>query len=111
MKWHGKIGYAMTTEDCGIWKDSVIEKDYKGDLTKNSVRLQTSDSVNNNLVVKDQVSVVADPFAYANFQYMKYIEIMNTMWSIESVELQYPRLLISVGGVWNGEQAESSEEI
>ena len=100
MRWHGKIGYAMTTEDCGIWKDEVTEKEYKGDLTKNSVRLQSTSSVNNDFLVQNQISVVADPFAYANFQYMKYIEIMGVMWSISSVELQYPRLLISVASLW-----------
>ena len=109
MRWHGKIGYAITEEHDGIWSDSVVEREYKGDLNKNAVQLQKSDSVNNDFMVKNQISIVADPFAFENFQYMKYIEIMKVMWEISSVEIQYPRLLISVGGVWNGEQQSNSE--
>lgn len=104
-KFYGVIGYAESVETSpGIWTDQITERTYSGDLGRNSSRWATSsDSVNDNLTINNQISIIADPFAYQNFHSMKYVEYMGTKWKITSVDPQYPRLILSVGGVYNGQ--------
>lgn len=106
-KWYGKIGFSEGTVETrpGFWKESIVERSYFGDLVRNSRRLQTVDQRNDNLNIANEISIVADPFANQNFHAMRYVEFMGAKWKISNVEVQYPRLILSVGGVYNGEQA------
>lgn len=102
-KWFGVVGYAQTVQKSpGVWEDGITERSYAGDLIRVSNRWSTSpDSTNDDLDINNQISILADPFAYQNFHSMKYIEFMGAKWKITSVEVQYPRLILSVGGVYN----------
>lgn len=103
-KWHGIIGYANQVETApGVWKNSIIEKNYTGDIIRNLNSWNKSpDGTNDNLNINNQISIIADPFAYHNFHAMKYVEFMGSKWKITSVEVKYPRLILNVGGVYNG---------
>lgn len=104
-KFYGAIGYAVTEETKpGVWKEQITERMYFGDLTRNTRKLQSTDQLNDDINVANEVSIVADPFANENFHSMKYVEFMGAKWKITSVEVQYPRLILTVGGVYNGEQ-------
>ena len=107
MKWFGKIGYEVTTETKpGVWTPTITEQAYSGDVFKNSSRLsQSSDSTNDNVNVNNQISIVADPFAYQNFHAMRYVEFMGALWKISNIDVQPPRLILTIGGVYNGKQA------
>lgn len=103
-KFFGAIGYAETKEITpGVWEEQIAERTYYGDLIRNTRRLQTSDKLNDDINVTNEISIVADPFAYQNFHLMKYVAFMGAKWKIESVEVQYPRLILTIGGVYNGE--------
>lgn len=105
-KFYGAIGYAVIEETKpGVWKEQITERMYFGDLTRNTRKLQSTDQLNDDINVANEVSIVADPFANENFHSMKYVEFMGAKWKITSVEVQYPRLILTVGGVYNGEQA------
>ena len=102
-KWYGVIGYADTVEvEPGIWEEQVTERPYYGELIRNIRRLQTTDKVNDDLTISNQISIVSDPYAINNFHAMKYAVLWGTKWKITSVEVQYPRLILEVGGVYNG---------
>lgn len=102
-KWFGKIGYAVTEETTpGVWVEQITERTYYGDIIRNTRRLQTSDKLNDDINVSNEISIVADPFARDNFHAMRYVEFMGTRWKVSSVEVQYPRLILSLGGVYNG---------
>ena len=104
--WYGKIGYADTVETApGIHTQQITERSYYGELVRNTRRLETSGNVNDNLNISNEISIIADPFARDNFHRMCYIEFMGALWKITSVEVRYPRLILTVGGVYNGEQA------
>ena len=104
-KFYGAIGYAVTEETKpGVWMEKITERMYYGDLTRNTRKLQSTDQLNDNINVANEISIVADPFANENFHSMKYVEFMGAKWKIASVEVQYPRLILTVGGVYNGEQ-------
>jgi hypothetical protein len=102
-KWFGKIGYAETTETKpGVWKEQITEREYFGDLLRNSRRLQSTSSLNDNVIIANEISILADPFAYENFHAMRYATFMGTKWKISNVEVQYPRLILTLGDVYNG---------
>ena len=103
-KWYGKIGFSEGTVETrpGIWEESIVERSYFGDLVRNSRRLQPTDQRNDNLNIANEISIVADPFANQNFHAMRYVEFMGAKWKVSNVEVQYPRLILSVGGVYNG---------
>lgn len=104
-KFHGKIGYAITEESIpGVWTEKVIEKFYYGDLLRNARRTQSASQVNDSIDISNEISILADPYARENFHSMKYAEFMGAKWKITSVDVQYPRLILTVGGVYNGEQ-------
>ena len=85
----------------GVWSEEITEREYFGDLIRNVRRLQTSDKLNDDINISNEISIVADPFAYQNFHSMRYIEFMGSKWKISNVEVQYPRLILTVGGVYN----------
>lgn len=103
-KWYGKVGYSETVETSpGVWTPHDTVREYYGDVIRNTTKWAVnSDSTNDDLTVNSQISIVADPFANNKFHSMKWIEFMGAKWKVTSVEPQPPRLLLTLGGVWNG---------
>lgn len=105
-KWYGIVGYAETKEiEPGIWDGEITERPYYGDHYRNTRLLQNSGNVNDNVNVGNQISIVADPFAIQNFHLIRYVEFMGNNWKVTNVDVQYPRLILTIGGLYNGEQA------
>ena len=105
-KWFGKIGYAETVETApGVWVEHIVEREYYGDLNKNNRRLQSTDQLNDNINISNELSIISDPYAMENFHAMRYAEFMGAKWKISDVEVLYPRLRLTLGGLYNGEQA------
>lgn len=102
MKWYGSIGFAELKETTpGVWAPQITEHNYRGDLVRNTRRLQSTDQVNDDININNQISIVADPYANMNFHTIKYATFMGTKWKVSDVEVQYPRLILSLGGVYN----------
>lgn len=102
-KFCGKIGYVKPVEvEPGLWEAQVTERLYYGDITRASIQQQPSGGVNDNINISNSMSIIADPYANENSQYLSYVEIKGTKWKITSFEIQYPRLLLTIGGVYNG---------
>ena len=109
-KWFGKIGYAVTAEtEPGLWEDTIVEREYYGDMISDRRKRQTSDEVNDNINLANVISIIADPFAYENCSRMVYAEIMGAKWKITDIEVQYPRLILTIGGVYNGNSLRVTE--
>lgn len=105
-KFYGKIGYAEASETSpGVWTDGITERNYTGDVIKNTRRWQSSENLNDDLVINNTISILADPFAYQHFHSIKYVEWMGALWKVTNIEVQRPRLILTIGGVYNGEQA------
>lgn len=101
-KFYGSIGYAETVETSpGVWKEQITKREYFGELVRNTRKLQTADQVNDNININNEVSIIADPYAISNFHSMRYAEFMGTKWKISNVEVKYPRLILTLGGVYN----------
>ena len=80
---------------------------YSGDVIRNTRRLQSADQVNDNVNVSNEISIIADPYANGNFHAMRYVGFMGAKWKITNVEVLYPRLILTIGGVWNGDKPTS----
>ena len=101
-KYYGGIGYYESKEtEPGVWTKVIVEKNYSGDVIRNTRRWQNTDSINDNLSISNTISILADPFAYLNFQNIAYVKWMGTPWKVDSVEIQRPRLILSLGGIYN----------
>ena len=101
-KWFGKIGFTETKEiNPGVWEEVVTVREYYGDVTRNTRRFQSSENLNDNVVVSNDISIVADPYAIQNFHSIRYIEFMGAKWKINNVEVSYPRLILTLGEICN----------
>lgn len=108
-KYFGKIGYGVTEEiRPGVGLPTITEREYYGDIVRNIRRYENGGEVNDDLNINVNLSIVADPFAYQNFHQIKYAEYMGSKWKVSSVEVQYPRLILTLGGVYNGEDGPGS---
>lgn len=103
-KFCGIIGYALMVEvEPGIMEEQIVRNEYFGDVIRNTRRLQEVGKINDDINISNQISIIADPFANNNFHAMRYVEFMGAKWKITDVEVQYPRLILSIGGVYNGD--------
>ena len=104
-KFYGLIGYSDTVEIApGVWEEQIVTYPYYGDLTRNSRQLQNGSSINDDINISNEISIVADPFARHNFHKMRYVEFMGAKWKISKVEVNYPRLILTIGGLYNESQ-------
>lgn len=104
-KFFGKVGYAITTETApSVWEEEIKEREYYGDVLSNTKRYQGTDQVNDNIEINNRIEIVADPFAYENFFYIRYVTWMGQKWKVTSVDVGYPRLTLNIGGIYTVEE-------
>ncbi len=104
-KFYGAIGYITTVETRpGVWEEQVTERNYSGDLLQNRHMVQNADQLNDNINIANEISIVADPYANGNFYAMRYVVFMGAKWKITNVRVVYPRLILTIGGVYHAPQ-------
>ena len=102
-KYCGKIGYAVSEETSpGVWKEKITEREYYGELIKNTRKLANGENLNDDITVANDVSIVADPFAMEHFYQIRYAVLYSVKWKVSDVEVKSPRLILRLGGVYNG---------
>jgi hypothetical protein len=103
-KFSGKVGYGPSTVETapGVWNEVIVERDYVGDILRNTRKLQSGESVNDDLSVDNSISIVADAYANEHFFAIRYVLWAGARWVVSNVEVQSPRLLLRLGGVYNG---------
>lgn len=107
-RFSGLVGYANAEVEGspGVWTDNpVVEYPYFGDVVRNSRQLQENQQVNDNVTIGNSISIVADPFAQSNFHKIRYVVWMGTYWKVSNVDVQFPRLILRLGEVYNGPTA------
>lgn len=102
-KWYGVIGYGETVETSpGVWTDQITERYAKGDVIRNTMSPQNANQVNYDIRISNSISIIADPYISNNFHNIRYVTYMGTKWTLSTVEVKYPRLILTLGGVYNG---------
>lgn len=104
-KFSGLIGYALLMETApGVWTDQIIERNYRGDVVLDQRRWQSSDKLNDDLNLDNSISIIADKYANQNIGNMKYIVWDGIVWNIQSLSINRPRIILQIGGIYNGER-------
>lgn len=102
-RFYGEVGYGETVEAAqGVWEDVVVEYNYYGDVFRNTRKLREGESINDDLSVGNSISIVADEYANEHFFAIRYVKWAGVLWRVTDVEVQSPRLLLRLGGVYNG---------
>ena len=102
-KFYGTIGFAETVETKpGVHTEQIVERKYYGDLKRNTRRLQSSDQLNDNINIANEISIVADPYANDHFYAMRFVEFQGIRWKVSNITVEPPRLVLTVGGLYNG---------
>lgn len=105
-KFFGAIGYTEQTETApGVWTNSITERQCTGDLIRNTRKLQEGETLNSDISLGNAVSVVADAYLMEHFHAIRYIKWGGGYWTVTSVEVQAPRLILRMGEVYNGNKA------
>lgn len=110
MRFYGAVGYATDAETSpGVWTENITEKNYYGDVIRSARRLETaslsSATLNDDVTLENSFSILADAYAYENFTKMRYVSWNGSNWTITNVEVRRPRLILTIGDLWNGNTA------
>ena len=104
-RFSGKIGFSKTEETSpGIWSEKIIEKHYIGDTLRQYKNTVNNDSINSGINIQNRISIVADAFINENLYAIRYVEYMGSKWYVTSVEVEHPRLILYLGGVYTDGQ-------
>lgn len=105
-KFYGPIGYGVEEEPTpGVFKPAIKERFYSGNVLQNYRRVEQGESTNDDINVTQRISILADPYAMQHFHTIKYIKWLGAAWKVTTIEVQFPRLILTIGGVYNGETA------
>ncbi|MET0786070.1 MAG: hypothetical protein ABWY25_05140 [Paenisporosarcina sp.] len=104
-RFFGEVGYGESVEtpsDSGVWVDGITEIPYYGDVLRNVRKLESGEGLNDDIIVSNSISIVADEYAIKHFSKIKYVRWLGALWEVPSVEVRSPRLILSIGSVYNG---------
>ena len=101
-RFYGKIGFASPVETVpGVWEEKIEDRFYSGELNRTNRRLQSSDKLNDDLTITNEISIISDPYSDCNLHSIRYVEFMGAKWKVSSVDVQSPRLVLTLGGLYN----------
>lgn len=101
-KFHGIVGYAELVEtDKGVWTEQITQKNASGDILRNTTRVQATSAINDNVIINNMISIVSNPYAKEHMFSIRYVEWMGVKWKVTNIEVQSPRILLTLGGVYN----------
>lgn len=111
-KFYGEVGYSEDEVEVkpGVYEQSIIERPYYGDVVRNTRQLREGDKVNDDISVGNSISIVADAYAQNHFFAIRYIRWAGALWTVSDVEVQSPRLILRLGGVYRGPTARVSQD-
>lgn len=105
-RFYGAVGYSVPYQyEPGVWKNKIQERMHFGTVSQHTRRWANSEGINDDLVLANQISILADDYAYKNCSAIKYVRWMDAYWKVESMKVSAPRIVLTLGGVWNGETA------
>lgn len=108
-KFTGLVGFITQEESIpGVWSPIENSKKMRGDLISSSAtngngsRIADSGKVNDDVSLNHRVSLLGDYYTFNNYLNIKWIQIGGRKLEVSSIELQRPRVILTVGGLWNG---------
>lgn len=110
MRFYGKIGFYEDSKEnsIGVWSENINTRNYYGDILSDNRYWNQTETINDDLIIKNRLSILADSYAFKHFGAMRYVELYDQLWTIKNVEIKRPRIIITLGGVYNGPIGTSS---
>ena len=103
-RFSGIVGFVEYAESSpGVWTEVVTERHYYGDVNRNIRKLENGSSVNDNIVINNEISIVADPYAQEHFFAIRFLTWQGARWKVTNAEVLYPRLILTLGGMYHGD--------
>lgn len=110
MKYYDTLGFGDTEETSpGVWEEVIWERKYPGEVIRNTRRWSRGENMNDDFEISNEISIVADPYLRNNFHLLRYINWQGAKWKITNVSIQPPRLVLTIGGVYNGDSGPAVE--
>lgn len=104
-KFYGLVGFAETFEDdLGVWREHIKARPYYGEYVRHYHRWETTSNANDDLSLSSSISIVADSFAMENMHLIRWVEIYGEHWKVIGIDPKYPRIELTIGGVYNGDE-------
>ena len=105
-RFYGVVGFIRTVERDpenrpGIWDAVTTERTYSGEVYSLNVRWNQNGNINDDLVINHRISIIADTFMKENIGAMKYVRWQGIDWKITNIEIQHPRLILTIGGEYH----------
>ncbi len=101
-RFYGKVGFCFTQEtEPGVFEEVNVARAYYGDIIKRSSRYSGTSTLNDDINITNEFSIVGDAFSYQNFAHMRYVEYMGAKWKVSNVQVEHPRLILSTSGLYN----------
>jgi hypothetical protein len=102
-RFHGKVGFGQTQDQGnGVHVEVIEYRIYSGDVIRDVRSSENDQKVNSDLRLSNSISIVSDAHANEHLPAIRYVEWMGTLWEVTEVEVRSPRLLLRLGGVYNG---------
>lgn len=110
MKFYGAIGFWFDSFEVkpGVYKPAMVEAPYTGDVGWDNRHYQSTENQNGDIRLNNQISILGDLYAHENLSSIRYIRWKGAKWAVTNVEVSYPRLTLTIGGVYNGPGAETT---
>ena len=111
-RFHGKVGFVIhhDNQETGIAEEQVVEKTYFGKVQEHSRRWQSSDMVTDDLQLGNRIAITANDFAYKYASAICYCEWMGGLWNVTGIQVKRPEIILTLGGVYNGERPSGSSD-
>lgn len=110
MKWYGQLGYRENVEvEPGVWEDQITEVNKYGDILRNYSSNQQGAKINDDISVSNQISMLADPYLLKSFHKIIYITYGGAKWRVSNIEVQYPRLIVTLGSLYVDDTEEEDD--
>jgi hypothetical protein len=108
-RFYGNVGFADGSKEIspGVFVENIVDRPYYGDVNRNARRIKDGLDINDDIVLTNEISIVADPYALQNFHAIRYVEWMNSKWKVTSVTVQQPRLVLTMGEIYNEQSTQT----
>lgn len=108
--YHDYVGFVTTVEEgnAGVWVPQVNEVKMMGKVLQNQRTYSVTENANTEIRISNKISVVASPYAIENFQYIKYAVWHGVKWAVTSVDVKYPRLVLTLGGLYHEKRSQGA---
>ena len=98
MRYADKLGFILTQETTpGVWETKTVEHFAKGDVVQRAYRWDDAQSVNADLDITNQISIVYDNFFIHNMFALRWAAWQGKKWNVSRIELKPPRMILTLG--------------